>query len=65
MQPYVDAEFYVAERTPLSLVVALRGGDPGAEFGYRVVAKRRGFEGERLERAPWADAVASGFAQRR
>jgi hypothetical protein len=31
------------------------------EFSYRVVAKRRGFETQRLERAPWADN-ATGIA---
>jgi len=55
VQAYGDAELYVTDRTPTGFAVQLRGGDPGAEFSYRVVAKRRGFEGQRLERAPWAD----------
>lgn len=38
--------------------MALKDGDPNAEFSYRIVAKRLGFEGKRLERAPWADQVA-------
>ena len=30
-------------------------GDTSARFSYRLVAKRKGYEGHRLERAPWAD----------
>jgi hypothetical protein len=37
--------------------VALKDGDPNAEFSYRVVAKRLGFEEKRLEPAPWADTL--------
>jgi hypothetical protein len=55
VQPYGDAEVYVKERTNLGFVVMVRSGDPSIEFGYRVVAKRKGFETARLERAPWAD----------
>jgi hypothetical protein len=55
VQPYGRAELYVAERTPLGFSVALKDGDPNAEFSYRIVAKRLGFEGKRLEAAPWAD----------
>jgi hypothetical protein len=55
VQPYGRAELYVAERTPLGFTVALKDGDPNAEFSYRIVAKRLGFEGKRLEAAPWAD----------
>lgn len=55
VQPYGDAEIYVSARTNLGFVVVGRDGDPNAEFGYRIVAKRAGFEGARLERAPWAD----------
>jgi hypothetical protein len=46
-----------AERTPLGFTVALKDGDPNAEFSYRVVAKRLGFEEKRLEPAPWADTL--------
>lgn len=60
LQPYGDAELYVEERTPLGFVVKAREGNPDVEFGYRVVAKRTGFESQRLERAPWADG-ASGL----
>jgi hypothetical protein len=57
VQPYGRAELYVAERTPLGFTVALKDGDPNAEFSYRIVAKRLGFEGKRLEAAPWADQL--------
>jgi hypothetical protein len=53
IQPYGRAEIYVAERTNLGFVVVLKDGDPAAEFGYRVVAKRNGFESERLAQAQW------------
>jgi hypothetical protein len=47
---------YVAETTPLGFTVVFRGGnDRNAEFSYRVVAKRKGFETKRLDRMPWAD----------
>ena len=50
-----NAELYVGETTPLGFEVSLRAGDPNAEFSYRIVAKRLGFERKRLEPAPWAD----------
>jgi hypothetical protein len=65
VQPYGRAELYVAERTPLGFTVALKDGDPNAEFSYRIVAKRLGFEQKRLERAPWADQVAVPVPQSR
>lgn len=52
---YRDADLYVARRTFTGFEVVLRGGDPAAEFSYRIVARRRGFEHERLAPAPWAD----------
>jgi hypothetical protein len=55
LQPYGDAEIHVAERGPGSFEVRLGGGDPEVTFSYRIVAKRLGFEGQRLARAPWAD----------
>ena len=58
VQPCGRAELYVAERSALGFTVALKDGDPNAEFSYRIVAKRLGFEGKRLERAPWGDQVA-------
>ena len=61
LEPYANAELYVAERTPLGFVVQLRAGDPTAEFSYRVVRGWRGYETTRLEPAPWADrSVGSG-----
>lgn len=55
VQAYGDAELYVSQRTPAGFEVRLRAGDPEVEFSYRLVAARRGYEGKRLERAPWAD----------
>jgi len=65
VQPYGRAELYVTERTPLGFVVALKDGDPDAEFSYRIVAKRLGFEEKRLDAAPWADRLSGGEGQRR
>ncbi|MCA9444733.1 MAG: hypothetical protein KC964_28360, partial [Candidatus Omnitrophica bacterium] len=43
----------VEEKTATSFtVVELRSGDSNAEFSYRIVAKRRGFEEVRLEERP-------------
>jgi len=55
VQVYGNAEVYVTDRTSTQFQVRLRAGDPNVEFSYRVVAKRLGYEGHRLERAPWAD----------
>lgn len=55
VQSYGDAELYVTNRTRTGFEVRARDGDPSAEFSYRLVAKRLGFEQKRLERAPWAD----------
>jgi hypothetical protein len=55
VQVYGDAEVYVAGRTPAQFEVRLRDGDPGTEFSYRIVARRLGYEKDRLEPAPWAD----------
>lgn len=52
---YGDADVYVSARTPEMFEVRLRDGDPNVEFSYRLVAKRLGFEDQRLEHAPWAD----------
>ena len=57
LQPYGDAELYVMNRTTRGFDVVLRSGQPHVEFSYRIVAKRRGFERQRLERAPWADTT--------
>lgn len=53
------AEIYVGETTPLGFEVVLKDGDPNAEFSYRIVAKRLGFEQKRLEAAPWADRLSA------
>ncbi len=58
LQPYGDANLYVENRSPQGFAVRLRDGDPAAEFSYRVVAKRSGFAGKRLERAPAAEKPA-------
>ena len=65
VQVYGDAEVYVSERTTEGFVVRLRGGDPSAEFSYRVVAKRLGFEDDRLERMPWADNDPNLYPEKR
>jgi len=48
IQVYGDADVYVAERTREAFEVSLRDGDARAEFSYRLIAKRKGFEGDRL-----------------
>jgi len=55
VQVYGDADVYVSERTAASFEVHLRDGDPGVAFSYRIVAKRVGYEDDRLERAPQDD----------
>ena len=55
VQVYGDAEVYVSGRTPTQFEVHLRDGDAGVEFSYHVMAKRLGYEEDRLESAPWAD----------
>lgn len=53
LQAYGPGELYVSKRTAKDFEVALLSGDPNVEFSYRLVAKRLGYEGQRLERAPW------------
>jgi len=55
VQAYGDAELYVSKRTSTQFEVHFREGEADVEFSYRIVAKRLGFEQQRLERAPWAD----------
>jgi len=55
VQVYGDASVYVSECMPGQFEVRLREGDGNAVFSYRLVARRLGYEGQRLERAPWAD----------
>ncbi len=59
VQVYGDADVYVTDRTATGFEVHLRGGDPKTEFSYRVVAKRLGFEGQRLERTSWGTDAAA------
>lgn len=55
LQAYGDTNLYVYSRTATSFEVrATRESiDLNAEFSYRIVAKRLGFEELRLELAPW------------
>lgn len=55
VQVYGDAAVYVINRTATGFEVRLREGDPSVEFSYRIVAKRLGFEDQRLEPAPNAE----------
>ncbi|MBI3220217.1 MAG: hypothetical protein HYZ44_11955 [Bacteroidetes bacterium] len=56
LQSYGVAELYVSKRSPTSFEVSAKGnGFVPTEFSFRIVAKRRGYESMRLERAPWAD----------
>jgi len=64
LQAYGDADLYVSSRDEHTFEVRLRDGDPAAEFSYRLVAKRLGYEVERLTRVPWADNDANLFPGR-
>lgn len=55
LQAYDDADLYVTNRTASSFEVQLREGNSSAEFSYRIVAARLGYEADRMEPAPWAD----------
>lgn len=46
-------------------VVEIRNGHSNAEFSYRLVAKRRGYEQNRLERTPWADDDPNLYPEKR
>ncbi len=65
IQVYGNAEVYVANRTSTQFQVHLRDGDPNVEFSYRIVAKRLEYEGQRLERAPWADNDSNLYPEKR
>jgi hypothetical protein len=52
IQTYANADVYVADRTREAFEVSLRDGDQKAEFSYRLVAKRKGFEEDRLALFP-------------
>ncbi|HEY0994971.1 MAG TPA: hypothetical protein VGD77_03170 [Gemmatimonadaceae bacterium] len=49
LQSYGDAELVVTKRTAQGFVVKARNGEAGAEFSYRVVARRKGHEAERMQ----------------
>ena len=49
LQAYGDAQIYVSNRTANSFEVGLSQGDGAVEFSYRIVAKRSGYEDQRLE----------------
>ena len=55
VQSYGDSNLYVTNRTRTGFEVRAREGNSDVEFSYRLVAKRRGYESNRLERAEWAD----------
>ena len=65
VQSYGDAELIVTTRTATGFDVVMREGKQrDAEFSYRLVAKRLGFEAERLKPAPWADDRMLNFPRR-
>jgi hypothetical protein len=55
VEEYGPEELYVSQRTPEWFEVRAHKRNADTEFSYRLVARRLGFEGQRLERAPWAD----------
>lgn len=61
VQPYSDAQLVVSRRTSQEFEVRLHArdteGDRNAEFSYRLVAKRKGFEQARLEQSSYADGA--------
>jgi hypothetical protein len=57
VQVYGIAEVHVTNRSAAGFEVRAHAGDPAVEFSYRIMAKRMGFESNRLDRAPDADAI--------
>lgn len=55
VQSYGNTGLYVTNRTGTGFEVHASDGTSNAEFSYRIVAKRLGFEGIRLEEAGWAE----------
>jgi hypothetical protein len=51
LQPYGDASIYITNRTSNSFEVHLSIGTLPLDFSYRIVAKRLGYETDRLEPA--------------
>ncbi len=64
LQAYGDADLYVTNRTAAGFEVHLREGSANAEFSFRIVALRQGYEGQRMERAPWADNDPNLYPER-
>lgn len=66
LQAYGDAELYVSNRTPTSFEVRAveSSNNVNVEFSFRIVAKRIGFENERLELAPWVTEDSPYFESR-
>lgn len=58
IQVYGNAEVYVSNRTASQFEVRLRDGVPDVEFSYRLVAKRAGYEEQRLR--PAAKSTETG-----
>lgn len=56
VEAYAPASLYVTDRTSTGFIVHALEGEPEVEFSYRLVAKRLGYEDQRMERAPWADS---------
>jgi hypothetical protein len=65
LEEYSDADLYVSNRTPTSFEVKLRNGDQNADFSYRIVAKRKGYEQARLEHESIADDDPNLFPAKR
>ncbi|MDP2984918.1 MAG: hypothetical protein Q8O92_16485 [Candidatus Latescibacter sp.] len=65
LQSYSDAELYVSKRTTSQFEVKMRSGDPNAEFSYRIVAKRKGYEIARLEYEPSGDEDPNLYPEQR
>ncbi len=59
VQPYGDAELWVADRRADGFSVRSHEPERDVAFSYRIVARRAGYEDTRLERAPWADSDAN------
>ena len=59
LQAYGPNEIYAMDRTETGFSVRSRGAGDDQEFSYRIVAVRRGYQGHRMELAPWADADAN------
>jgi len=64
VQGYGAATLAVTQREADRFVVRSSDRLDGAEFSYRIVAKRRGYGTARLERAAWADGDANLFPDR-